>query len=179
MVLLLVSCTLKRPQDEARSQLTTPHYVQSHTMTDKLPSLAACLGTFLLQPPVTSFVLFIHIFQFLRTLEFLCLFMYFRNIWTVHNYRPAVAHGNVITSDLYLIDYILTRSLFQALTSSWSPSSFVPCTLQALRTCDPRRWPVTPAPWKSPVRLEEAGTLWPYPDFLWRKMDRGGGGGIT
>ena len=34
MVLLLVSCTLKRPQDEARSQLTTPHYVQVRTMTD-------------------------------------------------------------------------------------------------------------------------------------------------
>ena len=65
MILLLVSCTLKRPQGEARSQLTTPHYVQARTMTDnrtmtdKLPSLAACLGTFLLQPPVTSFVLFI------------------------------------------------------------------------------------------------------------------------
>ena len=143
MILLLVSCTLKRPQDEARSQLTTPHYVQSHTMTDKLPSLAACLGTFLLQPPVTSFVLFIHVFQFLCTLEFLCLFMYLRNIvqytTTDQQWHMVLLSCEEFVSDLYLIDYILTRSLFQALTSSWSPSSFVPCTLQALRTCDPCR----------------------------------------
>ena len=117
MILLLVSCTLKRPQDEARSQLTTPHYVQARTMTDnrtmtdKLPSLAARLGTFLLQPPVTSFVLFIHIFQFLRTLEFLCLFLYFRNIvqytTTDQQWHIVMLLREEFVSEQYLIDYIL------------------------------------------------------------------------
>ena len=140
MVLLLVSCTLKRPQDEARSQLTTPHYVQARTMTDnrtmtdKLPSLAACLGTFLLQPPVTSFVLFIHIFQFLCTLEFLCLFMYLRNIvqytTTDQQWHIVMLLCEEFVSEQYLIDYILLEVFSlgapQALTSSWRP--FVLCT---------------------------------------------------